>query len=226
VDELGRRVSPEGVVLAGPFQGLRMETTGTWGGNAARLAGCYEEELTDTVEAIIASRPRRIVDIGAAEGYYAVGFARAVPSAEVVAFELEHDARQLCKRNAALNGVRVKVRGRATPATLQRELRPGTVVLSDCEGYEIVLMDPAAVPGLAQCLLIIEMHEFAVPGVTAAVLDRFTSTHELQMIDARPRTASGRTQLAHLPSDVAEHAVQEGRPAPPMQWAVLRPVSV
>ena len=51
-----------------------------WGSSAPLLAGCYEAEIQPAVESLIDSRPDRVVDIGAAEGYYTVGLALRIPT--------------------------------------------------------------------------------------------------------------------------------------------------
>jgi hypothetical protein len=53
--------------------------------------------------------------------------------------------------------------------------------------------------------------------VTTLVLDRFTATHDLTLIDSRARDAIGRGNLFHLTAEEARSAVQEGRPCP-QQW--------
>jgi FkbM family methyltransferase len=49
------------------------------------------------------------VDIGAAEGYYAVGLARRNPQARVIAFEMESKGRAALKQLAALNGIKIQI---------------------------------------------------------------------------------------------------------------------
>jgi methylase of polypeptide subunit release factors len=46
-----------------------------------------------------------VIDIGAAEGYYAIGFARRLPAARVIASDLDPVARLLCWLLARRNGV-------------------------------------------------------------------------------------------------------------------------
>lgn len=85
-------------------------------------------------------------------------------------------------------------------------------------------MDPVAVPGLRGASLLVELHEFAAPGVTELLLGRFRPTHDIMLIDAAPKSAEGRWVLGHLNPKEAAMAVSEGRPLdPPMQWAVMTP---
>src|SRR4051812_19305855 len=62
-------------VLQGPFAGMQYVTESYGSQLVPKLLGSYENELHDLVEQIVAQRPKIVIDIGAAEGYYAVGLA-------------------------------------------------------------------------------------------------------------------------------------------------------
>jgi hypothetical protein len=101
------------------------------------------------------------------------------------------------------------------------------LIISDCEGYEAVLLDPHAVPALARSAIIVELHEFAVPGVTATIGEWFGLTHDISLVDVMARDPAWFPQLSHLSEDEVLRVVDEGRPKnPPMQWAVMDPKSV
>ena len=51
------------------------------------LLGTWELELTEIWERILANDYSLMVDVGAAEGYYAVGMNLRKPNAEVIAYE-------------------------------------------------------------------------------------------------------------------------------------------
>jgi hypothetical protein len=221
-DALAATVSPTGEVLAGPFVGLQFPFGASWGGFAARLAGCYEQEIQSHVQAAIDASPPVVIDAGAAEGYYAVGFARRLRAAQVISFDIDPVARRACREVARLNGVsNLVVRGRITPKEMNRHLRPDSLVLSDVEGYERELLEPRSAPGLQSCRIICELHEFAAPGVTDTITSRFASTHRVELVTAEPRREVPR-YLAHLEAQTARQAIREGRP-PGMQWAVMIP---
>jgi hypothetical protein len=224
VDELARRVSSDGVVLAGPFAGMRLSLDASWGGLAARLAGTYEEEIASQIAHLAAASPTLVADVGAAEGYYAVGLARLLPATPVVSFDIDPRAQRACRQNARLNGIdNLTVRGRATPNELARWLPPGALLVCDCEGYEGELLDPDLLPVLRKCSIVAELHEFARPGVTALVLQRFSTSHVIDLIDAGDRSEIP-PHLDFLSPRYAHRAIEEGRPRHPvMQWAVMRP---
>ena len=102
---LARRVSPAGVGARRPVKGLRLPVTTASGSTAPDLAETYEEELNQHLEAIITQQPRAIVDLGAGEGFYAVGLARRLPNAQERAFNIDAAARRLCTEIATRNDV-------------------------------------------------------------------------------------------------------------------------
>src|SRR4051794_40351820 len=63
-------------VQTGPFAGLEFARASAEGCHVPKLLGCYERELHGLVEAAVADGYDDIVNIGCAEGYYAVGLAR------------------------------------------------------------------------------------------------------------------------------------------------------
>jgi hypothetical protein len=213
-------------VVRGPFAGLEYPpelATGS-GDLVAKLAGTYELELHDVMTHWIERGCECVVNIGAAEGYYAIGLARALPAAKVFAYDIDDDQRARSALLAAANGVedRVELGEECTPAELQRLPRDGTVVLCDCEGCEIVLLDPARVPVLAHWELLVELHDFIDPTISDTIRARFESTHSVALIDSTSREDVVPPELEHLPRRERLTLIGERRPAA-MRWAWLRP---
>src|ERR1700722_2566319 len=73
-------------VRTGPFAGMRYGSVSVGSAYIPKLLGIYERELSSFIEAACLKRPDLIVDVGAAEGYYAVGLAVRNPTAKVIAF--------------------------------------------------------------------------------------------------------------------------------------------
>ncbi|GMU65513.1 MAG: hypothetical protein AMXMBFR36_17870 [Acidobacteriota bacterium] len=158
-----------------------------------KLLGSYEKELGAAVEEILSAQPSRIVVAGAAEGYYAVGLALRVPGARVIAFEAVEEARRAISETAARNGVadRLEVLGLCDLPAIERALGSGrnTFLLCDVEGAEAILLDPRVLPRLREVAVLVETHDFAVPGVEAELRRRFEASHRLERFVAHPRTA-------------------------------------
>jgi precorrin-6B methylase 2 len=188
-----------------------------------KLLGCYESELHGVLEQIVRTGYAAVVNIGCGEGYYAVGLARLLPAARVYAFDTNEAACLLCAELARLNGVaeRVVVAGACDVARLRELAGPGTVILSDCEGAEAVLLDPERVPGLRDCDILVELHEAEHPGIAEAVLRRFEASHEVTRIGHGGRDGAAYAVLRNLAHYDQLVAVWEGRGGP-TPWAWLR----
>jgi hypothetical protein len=106
----------------------------------AKLVGSYEvEERHPFLERMIAASPPTFIDIGSAEGPYAVGVALKCPATTVHAFDVDNKvARRRCRELAAHNEVleRVFVHARCSGATFAEPPPRGGFVVSDCEGAE------------------------------------------------------------------------------------------
>ena len=80
------------VVQAGPFAGLRFTGQTSEGCTAPRLLGCYEHELHPHIERLIGQTFDALLNIGCADGYYAVGLAMRMPGVPVFAHDLNPKA--------------------------------------------------------------------------------------------------------------------------------------
>lgn len=177
-------------VQTGPFAGMRYETDATEGALLPRLLGSYESELHPHIEALAAEGLDQIVDIGCAEGYYAVGFARMLPQLVVHAHDTDPRAQRACRALAELNGVsdRVKVGGAFTHADFEAFAGTRSLVFMDIEGGEGQLLDPARAPALRGLKILVETH----PGPTALcdeIAARFQDSHDIIRIDQSPKAA-------------------------------------
>lgn len=211
-------------VQTGPLAGLAMFPDNfIEASTCSRLLGYYEYPLRPIFEQIVATQYDRIVNIGCAEGYYAVGLARIMPQTRVIAADIDATMRERCARLAALNNVsdRVEIIGELTHDNLQARIQPGerTLILCDIEGAEDELLDPAAVPALAQCDLLVELHEVYRPGLTGRLTERFATTHDYRQIEtyeATPTLPAFANSLSELDRALL---IFEGREGPtPWGW--------
>lgn len=156
------QISPELVVLRGPFAGLRFpRVSGYWGAFVPKLLGSYERELHPVVEALCSMPWSAVVNVGCADGYYAVGLALRT-GAPVLAFDLDPEARRCCEELAAANGVGdlVSVGAGCDAATLpELPLGERALFVVDCEGCERQLVTEATRDLLAPHDLLVETHD-------------------------------------------------------------------
>lgn len=220
-----------GLVLKGPFQGMRYASTSYGSVWIPKLLGTYEIELADSLSELLKNDFDGVTVIGAAEGYYAVGLATKSNILNVTAFEPSADARQLIFEMAKLNGVelKIKVKGICDLPSLRETLSSAreNLVIVDIEGGEAILLDPDIAPELQRASLIVELHEYAVPGVGELLNRRFSATHKIIEIMSRQRNISDypipmTRILDKLKIGAAIQKMSEGR-VQGISWLVLTP---
>ena len=160
-----------GVVRYGSFAGLRWLDNPRWGRSeqGVMLLGLYEQEvLTNLVDA--PAHYRVFVDVGAADGYYAVGLLHNGKVERSVAFELAPEGQQAIKLLAAENGVadRITVLGAASDRFVEDLAEQGivsneTMFLIDIEGAEFRILTEEVFASLKDSLIIVETHAHIYP---------------------------------------------------------------
>jgi predicted O-methyltransferase YrrM len=203
-----------GMVFSGPFASMKLCEGSALSHDPRMIVGSYEQEVHDVINQVIADAPSHIVDIGAAYGYYAVGLAVKIANATVTAFEaIEEEHWRELKALAELNKVSHKIdqRGLCTPAEFAKVCTEAAFVLSDCEGAELELCDPATIPALKSCTLLIELHEFHKPRLVATLVQRFRSSHSIKIIDEERRDPSRYRILKRVPAGWRSTAVEEAK---------------
>jgi hypothetical protein len=170
-----------------------------------------------------------IINIGCAEGYYAVGLAMRIKEAKVYAYDTDEDAITFCKQMAQLNNVfeRVVTGPFCDKYTLQSiPVTTKAFIICDCEGCEKELFKEEIVPLLANYDLLIEIHDFIDIEISPVIEERFTNTHSIEVIQSIDDIAKAYTyhyeeimdyDLATRRTLLAEH-----RPAI-MKWFYLTP---
>jgi hypothetical protein len=182
-----------------------------------KLLGSYELECHSFVEAICSRNYDRVINIGAGEGYYAVGFAIRLPDARVIAFESHARSRELSVVLARLNGVhdRVEARGSCDHHSLAAALGSGTsqrtVLICDCEGAEMDLLQPELLPALAGLDLLVELHDFVNPKISETIKQRFTPTHRLELVRDQERDPDAYAALSGLNAEDRKFLISEHR---------------
>lgn len=212
-----------GVVQAGPFKGMQMYPDTAWPetNRSAMLLGFFEQELQAEIEREIArlgTMPNpRVVNVGCAEGYYAVGLARRLPHARVHAFDVDARAMTITRKNAEVNRVTL------AEATLDEALNDADLVVMDCEGGEFSYLDPVRYPGVGKATIIVELHPDRKLGRIDERLNAwYRDTHAARLVAEGGRDPNSSSLLWRYSSFERWLAVCENRPCL-MNWVVLRP---
>ena len=216
IDHYGLRVS------GGPFEGLELPEAARAEHLGPYLLGTYESELHSWLEEIRSRNFNQIIDVGAKFGYYAVGLARWFPEAECLAYDTDPWARQAMDGAIRRNGVRnVAVGGYLRRGSLDVLIRPPTLIVSDCEGFEVELFLSGPADAFRECWLLIELHEAAAPGIGRAMSNHFRESHRVATVSKTPREASA-PLVELLGLEAAGRALVEARSD--QDWMFLRPL--
>jgi hypothetical protein len=212
------------VVQAGPFAGMRLGQHSAEGCHAPKLLGCYEQALHPHFERFITRGFDAVLNIGCAEGYYAIGLARRMPGTKIFAHDLNEGAQRACRTLAEANGVadRISIGGLVRGEDFARFADLKTLVLVDIEGGEEALLDPMAFPALRRMTLIVECHEERRLGMTDLIAARFAASHQVTREEqpfSQPELPTWMKGLGHLDQLLA---IWEWRIAP-TPWLVLEP---
>ncbi len=178
---------------------------------------------------MLANEYTAIVDIGCAEGYYAVGLGLRIAHAAIYAFDISPDARKLCGDMARLNGLegRVHISGFCNEAAL-RSLSLGSkaLIISDCEGYEGVLFTSGIAELLARHDILVETHDFINIDISSNLRAIFGRTHQVRSIKSTDDIEKAHTyrypQLDAYDTRTRRLILGERRPAI-MEWLAMTP---
>jgi hypothetical protein len=150
-----------------------------------KLFGSYESELFPVIEKAISTPYKTIVDVGCAEGYYAVGFAIKNQNAKLYAYDINSQALEQCRKMATLNKVDKKITFEAecNADTLQNfDFTEKSLIICDCEGYELNLFNTSNISNLKNCDILIELHDLYNEEISYRLHQLFSSTHQLEYI--------------------------------------------
>lgn len=212
------------VVMQGPLQDLDFLPQSAEGCHIAKLLGCYEQPLQPFIEQAIQKQYDTILNIGCAEGYYAVGMAKRMPNTQVLAHDLNPKAQEISAALAQKNSVsdRVTIGGLFTPDDFAAHAGQDVLLMCDIEGAERELLNPETAPALKGMDIIVESHECLIPGITQLLIDRFKDTHNITLVqDDGQRQLVKPPQwfinLAHLDQMLATWEWRSG----PTPWLVM-----
>lgn len=218
------RVRHGNTVFSGPFAGMNYSSNASEGALMPRLIGCYEAELHPFMSEVAQAGYEVVIDIGCAEGYYAVGLARMLPDCHIHAHDISESAQRACRELARANGVadRVTVEGVFEGSRLAQLKARKSLIVCDIEGAEDQLLDPMQWPDFARFDLLVEVHECFQRGLVKKLAARFAATHDIEWVwpsvCARRELPPWVQQLSHLDQLLSTWEWRQG----PTPWAIMR----
>jgi hypothetical protein len=221
----------EGVVRYGPLAGYRLLEESSWGNDkGAKLLGFYEQELLEVMVPALGPR-KTLLDIGAADGYFALGFLHAGLAEKTIAFELTERGRNVIAATAQRLNLadRIAVHGCCTAADLIAAVAPldkrSLVVLCDTEGAEFDILSDEALAALSGASVFVEVHDHG-PGGAQHYAELKARAQRLFRVRELRKAGRNPYHYAELqPLDDTDHWLlcSEGRD-PDAKWLALTPI--
>lgn len=220
----------DNTVAYGPFKGLILPSSSSWGGHdiAAKILGSYESAVVERISNY-AHHDGLLVDIGAADGYFAVGAMKAKLYAQCICFELSEKSRGVLANTAEQNGVsdNIHIYGKASEEAILKRIPAENqgVVLCDIEGAEFELLTSGVLQHLQKMRIIVELHDFMVENgaqLRANLIERASQFYEHEIIESDIPHLSKYQELKKFDDNHRLLAFSEGRDIA-MEWLVLHP---
>jgi len=179
-------------IINGPFKGMKYISESVGSCHMPKILGIYENEIYPTLLNFL-SNSDLFVDIGAAEGYYAVGSAIKYPNLNVIAFEMDKIGRQyisnLKKRNNVDN---VEIRKKFSNVdffSIQKSAYNRITYLIDIEGEEINIFSKYH-NHFNNSYFIIEIHDRVSNNIESYLKRFFSNSHNTYLIPIKDRSIS------------------------------------
>ena len=223
-----------GVVKYGPFQGLRLNRKTWWGQSdlGAQCLGLYEKEILDEIDRQQKGKHQTFIDIGAADGYYAVGMLSAGIVDHVISFEISEAGRAAITENWANNGNpgAITLHGEANHASLKlipSHVLNNALVLIDIEGHEFELLTTEVIQQLQFSEVIIEIHNWIDDFETryAQLLRDLAKYFNIEKLAPVERNTASFSELRSYTDDNRLLLVSERRPCL-MRFLKLTPLKI
>jgi hypothetical protein len=218
-------------VSYGPFKGLRLSENSSWGATdrGAMLLGLYEREILETLERM-ADKEKAFINLGAGDGYYALGVLVGSLFKETYCFEQSIYGQSILETNAEKNQVanRIKVFGKADGnffKLIPERYWQNSVILCDIEGGEFSIFTKDVFSKFGKSQIIIEIHDWFFQDAALKMqkmLENFSDTHSCSKVTTTSRDLSTFDELRGF-SDTERWLICSENRERLMTWFILSP---
>ncbi|MCZ8277271.1 MAG: hypothetical protein O9313_02925 [Acetobacteraceae bacterium] len=210
-----------GTVRYGPFTGLKLDREAWWGclDLGSQCLGLYELEILSFLAQVKFGQFATFIDIGAADGYYAIGMLKTQKIRKAICFEQSELGRETIAKNWRRNDSKgiLEIFAEANPETicaLPRADLSGALVMVDIEGAEFDVLVEKTLSVLKSCTIVIEIHNWIDDFSTrySAFLQEASKYFEIEIFKPIERPTSSIKELADFTDDNRLLLVSERRP--------------
>ena len=214
-------------VQQGPFKGMIINEDQFWGpgDRSSKILGLYEKEIQDLIVSIQKDKNySTFVDIGGADGFFAIGSLVNNLFEKCEVFEISKKGRISIQKNSKQNNVydSIKIHDKASKRSLIKiDNINNSLILCDIEGGEYELFDEKLINEIYPSDIIIEIHKDKENSLVNFE-KRFTKTYSLTKITQEPRSLKNFKELENINDNNRALIMSEGRSGI-QEWWYLSP---
>ena len=214
-------------VQQGPFKGMIINEDQFWGpgDRSSKILGLYEKEIQDLIVSIQKDKDySTFVDIGGADGFFAIGSLVNNLFEKCEVFEISKKGRNSIQKNSKKNNVydSIKIHDKASKRSLIKiDNINNSLILCDIEGGEYELFDEKLINEIYPSDIIIEIHKDKENSLVNFE-KRFTKTYSLTKITQEPRSLKNFKELENINDNNRALIMSEGRSGI-QEWWYLSP---
>jgi len=225
-------------VIYGPYKGMFFSENNHWGiGDLGpKIIGLYEFEVQNKLIDLVSNfKIENFVNIGAAEGYHAIGIAKKTRIQNFVLYEIDKKGQEILKENILKNELKknIKIENKANLNSiyeLNKKLDfSKTLFLIDIEGYELELFNDEILGLLKNSFLIIENHRFLLSKTKQIkyqeLVNKFDDSFNVELVSNTGRNISQINEIRNFSENELMMISSESRPKM-MEWFVLTPKTI
>ena len=203
-------------VQQGPFKGMVINEDQFWGqgDRSSKILGLYEKEIQDLIVSIQKDKNySTFVDIGGADGFFAIGSLVNNLFEKCEVFEISKKGRISIQKNSKQNNVydSIKIHDKASKRSLIKiDNINNSLILCDIEGDEYELFDEKLINEIYPSDIIIEIHKDKENSLVNFE-KRFTKKYSITKITQEPRSLKNFKELENINDNNRALITSEGR---------------
>ena len=213
-------------VQNGPFKGMIYDCENYWGNLYPKLLGSYESELHDIINRLVKVKFNNIINVGSAEGYYAIGFALKSNVDEIIAVDPFRNSKKEINSLIRKNKIKKKINFKfcLSSKRLSNWIKTKTLILMDCEGSEAGYLKITSSTNFHKAHILCEIHDFSDhPNIGSDLINRFNRTHQIQIIKQEKRQLDKYRTVGNLSENEMINLLDEDRPKN-NYWIYFEPI--
>jgi len=191
------------------------------GDSSSKILGLYEKEIQDLIVSIQKDKKySTFVDIGGADGFFAIGSLVNNLFKKCEVFEISKKGRISIQKNSKQNNVydSIRIHDKASKASLTKiDNINNSLILCDIEGGEYELFDEKLIKKIYPSDIIIEIHKNKENSLVNFE-KRFTKIYSITKITQEPRSLKNFKELENINDNNRALITSEGRSCVQEWW--------